>query len=127
MREVNVEAAILKYDAPVMFLVLKNHILLTPKNIREIADTAEQLSGGKPYLLFSDARARIQITDSGRFAASDQRIVSLIRAGAVLIDSFFVKFIVNLALRYNKFPFPFRIFTNAAKALDWLKQQNQFK
>lgn len=123
MSEVDLSAAILRYEEPVMYLVLKDNVRLTPSHIREISDAAGELSEGKPYLLFSDARVHLAISPEGQGAAADKNILSLIGASAVLVTSWPQKFIANLVIRFSNMPFPMKLFTNAAKALDWLKMQ----
>jgi len=125
MSEVDLSAAILKYEEPVMYLVLKENIQLDPANLREIANGASELSSGKPYLLFSDARVNLAITPEGQGAASDKNLLALIGASAILVKSWHKKWIVNLFIRFSNMPFPMRLFTNAAAALSWLEMQKR--
>ncbi len=122
--EVDLQAAILKYEEPVMYLVLKDNTELNSNNLQEIAQKAGELSAGKPFLLFSDARVNLDITPDGhKAAASDRSLMALVGASAVLVSSWPKKFITNLFIRNTTMPFPVKFFTNASKALDWLKLQ----
>lgn len=123
--EVDLTAAILKYEEPVMYLVLKDNVQLNPAHVREIADSASELSAGKPYLLFSDARVHIKLTPEATSTASDRNLLSLIGASAILVKSWPQKMIANLFIRYSEMPFPTRLFTNASKALSWLEMQKK--
>jgi len=125
MSEVDLSAAILRYEEPVMFLILKENTELNPANLREIATSASELSAGKPYLLFSDARVSLGISPDGAGAAADRNLLSLIGASAILVSSWPKKFIANLYIRFNKTPFPLRLFTSAKEALNWLELQKK--
>lgn len=125
MREVDLSAGILRYEDPVMFLVLKDNTCLNAENLREIANNASDLSAGKPYLLLSDARVNLDIAPDGHNAAAKGDLIQLIQANAVLVSSWPKKFIANMFIRFNQLPFPMRLFTNVQQALNWLELQKQ--
>lgn len=125
MREVDLSVGILRYEEPVMFLILKEDTCLTAAKLEEIAESARRLSAGKPYLLFSDARANLDISPDGQRVASSGQLLRLIGASAILVSSWPKKFIANLFIRFNTMPFPMRLFTNAGKALSWLEMQKK--
>lgn len=125
MREVDLSTAFLRYEEPVMYLILKDHIQLNPTNIREIANSASELSEGKPYLLMSDARVEMAITPEGQGAAADKDILQLIRGSAILVSSWPKKMLVNLVIHFSNMPFPMKMFTHAGEALNWLEMQKK--
>ena len=125
MREVDLSTAFLRYEEPVMYLILKDDIRLTPANIREIANAASELSDGKPYLLFSDARVQMAITAEGQNAASDANILKLIGANAILVSSWPRQMLVNMVAHFSNMPFPMKMFTHPGEALNWLEIQRK--
>jgi hypothetical protein len=125
MSEVDLSAGILRYEEPVMFLILKENALLTADKLEEIAESASRLSAGKPYLLFSDARANLDISPDGQNAAAGGQLLRLIGANAILVSSWPKKFIANMFIRFNNMPFPMKLFTSAGKALSWLEMQKK--
>lgn len=125
MSEVDLSAGILRYEEPVMFLILKENTCLTADKLEEIAESARRLSAGKPYLLFSDARANLDISPDGQRVASSGQLLKLIGANAILVSSWPKKFIANLFIRFNRMPFPMRLFTSASQALSWLELQKK--
>jgi hypothetical protein len=125
MSEIDLSTAFLRYEEPFMYLILKDHIQLDPAKIREISNTASELSQGKPYLLLSDARAQLAITPEGQGAAADKDILQLVSASAILVSSWPKKLLVNMVIHFSNMPFPMKMFTHAGEALNWLDAQRK--
>jgi hypothetical protein len=125
MSEIDLSTAFLRYEEPFMYLILKDHIQLDPTNIRELANTASELSQGRPFLLLSDARAQMAITPEGQGTAADRDILQLVSASAILVSSWPKKLLANMMINFSNLPFPMKMFTHAGEALNWLDGQRK--
>ncbi|MEW6470029.1 MAG: hypothetical protein AB1458_13960 [Bacteroidota bacterium] len=123
MEKIDLGYATLHYQEPVVHIVFHDGAELGFPEVRQLTRCAEQLSGKKPYLVLSDARARVNVTYEGRKLAADVREAPLHRGSAILVWRSMYKVAINIFSDIRKPPYPFRAFTRKQEALDWLLQQ----
>jgi len=110
----------IRYEGPVVYFVFKEGAELGFPEIRECTYHAERLSGKKPYLVLSDARVNMNVTQEGRKVASDIKEAPLLRGTAVLVKNTALKIATNYFTKFGGPNYPFRAFTDKQKAIDWL-------
>lgn len=110
----------ISYKEPVVYLVFKDGAELGFPQIRELTSHAEKLCGNKPYLVFSDTRAKVNVTPEGRKVSADSKEAPLHRGTAVLVKSSMIKIAINFFGGLQKPMYPFRAFTDKKEAIDWL-------
>lgn len=125
MNEIEFPHSIVIYNPPVMFLNFKEGAELDVKEIKEMINAAETLSGKKPYLLLSDVRNQVEITPEGRKIAADKNESPCVLANAVLTNNLALKLTANFFIKINKPHFPLKVFNDYRKALKWLMEQNE--
>jgi hypothetical protein len=120
MTEIQLPFATVHYDAPVVYFVYKDGAELGFPEIKEAIAISEKLSGGMPYVTFSDVRADVNITDQGRKYVADHNNMPLFRGSAILVTSTLYSFAVNFISHFRSAKYPFRAFVTEEKALEWL-------
>src|SRR5688572_4943773 len=95
MNEINLSYVNIKYNAPIVHFTFKEGAELGFPEIREMITCAEQLSGNKPYVTFSDVRVSVNITNEGRKVIADPQNMPFFRGTAVLVKNSMYKYAVN--------------------------------
>jgi hypothetical protein len=109
-----------RYDAPIVYFYYKEGTQLGFPEIKEMVTLAEKLSGGKPYLTFSDVRGDIDVTQQGRKYLANTENMPLFRGAAILVKSTLFSYAVNFVAHFNRKPHPYRAFLTEEKATEWL-------
>jgi len=122
MKKINFAFGGLEDRSGVIYFIIKDGAHLDVKEIHQLFEGCKELSGNKPFLLISDARVQLDITSEGRKAASARELGLVVAANAVLVNSLGVRLIANIFSKINKPPFPYQVFNDEEKALDWLRQ-----
>jgi hypothetical protein len=120
MEQIELGYATLSYNDPIVEIVYKAHAQLGFIEIRELIASAQKLSAGKPYLVFSDVRDGIEVTPLGKKVVSDPAESPLHRGTAVLLKSEMLVLAANFISSFKKEPYPFKAFTERKKAMQWL-------
>lgn len=93
--------------------------------MREHMATMDEKFPNRKRLVFIDARnvksaASKEMRD---YLAHDEKVVHATLAVAALVGSGVARIAGNLILSFNKPSYPFRMFSNEKKAIQWLKSQ----
>lgn len=110
------------YKAPIMYLVFKKDAELDVKEVREMIKAAEELAGKKPYLLMSDVRNDVTISEAARKISASKEEAPFVLANAILTDNIALRITANFFIQINKPHFPVKVFSNADKAHKWLME-----
>jgi len=111
----------IEYKAPIVYFSYKEGTELGFPEIRELISYAEKLSNGKPYVTFSDVRVNLNITEEGRRIVEDLNNMPLFRGTAALVKNSVYSFAANFMNNFSRKPYPFKVFTEKEKAINWLK------
>lgn len=113
--------ALVSYEAPIVYFTYKEGTELGFPEIKELITCAEKLSGGRPYVTFSDVRVDLNITKQGELYLDNLDNMPLFRGTAALVKNSVYSFAANFMGRFSRKPFPFKAFTSKARAISWLK------
>ena len=103
--------------------ILRAGVTLEPEDVRSIKEMNLRLCKGKNYALLVDPKEGSSITDEARTLLASKELAELNIAKAILIYTQKQKIIGNIYLKINKPSVKTRIFTDRAKALEWLQLQ----
>ena len=120
--EMELEYVKVYYRAPIVYMVFKEGVELGIPEIRELITCAEMLSEKKPYVIFCDARVKMDVTAEGRRLTASGKAAPLHRGTAVLVKNTLYQYAATLFSKFEKPQFPYRVFTDEQEALDWLLQ-----
>ena len=120
MNTIELSYVTIRYEQPVVYFTYREGAELGFPEIRELVRCAEQLSGGKPYVTFSDVRVGMNITEEGKRYVSNPDHMPLFRGTAVLVKNSMYSFAVNLMSNIQRSRYPFKAFTDKNKAINWL-------
>lgn len=122
METIELEYVKIHYAQPIVYLAFKEDAAIGFPEVRELTFYAEKLSGHKPYVVFSDCRVNMDVTREGRRLAAKAKEAPLHKGSAVLVKNTAYQLAANLFSEFDKPEFPYRVFTDKQKALDWLLQ-----
>lgn len=94
---------------------------VTLEDMKEINVISTKLSENKKVPVFTDIREIKSMTREARLFASSEIAVKVTSAVAALTGTPVSRVLANFFMGINKPPFPTRLFTSEAKALEWLK------
>ena len=87
---------------------------------RETMEAIRTLGQGKPVLLFSDITNLKSATHQARAFGVEEEFCRLLRAIAMRTNSQIGRVIGNFFIRFNRPPYPSKIFSSAKEALEWI-------
>lgn len=119
-QEIILDYATLHYEEPIVHIVFQEGAQLGFPEMRRLIACAEKLSGKKPYFVFSDVRANVQVTREGKRVAKDINEAPLHLGSAILLNSNMLAMGINFFQDLGYPQFPFRAFTDKQEAIDWL-------
>lgn len=119
-QEIILEYATLYYEEPIVYIVFNDGVELGFPETKELISCAEKLSDYKPYFVFSDVRANVQVTREGKRVARDRNQAPLHLGSAILLNSTMLKFGINFFKDIGDPSYPFRAFTDKQEAINWL-------
>ena len=122
MNEIELEYVKIFYKEPIVYMTFKEDAELGVPEMHELIDYAEKLSGKKPYVIFSDVRVNMDVTHEGRRLVANAQVAPFHKGTAVLVKNTLYLYAVNLFAKFNKPAYPYQVFTDKQKALDWLMQ-----
>lgn len=120
MNELKLPYGIIKYEEPIVYITLKKGVELGFPEIKELIHYAESLSGGKNYFVFSNVPDNVTVTPEGRKFSFDAKNSPFQKGTAVLVKSNAVSLAANLYMDFKQPEFPYKVFTEKQKAIDWL-------
>jgi hypothetical protein len=94
---------------------------LTLEDAIEIFHASKKVTGGKKAVSLVDARNVKSATSEVRKYGAREETVIYRAAIAVLVSSSITRALGNIFMRLNKPPYPSRLFTTEAEAMEWLK------
>lgn len=99
---------------------------ITVEEAQQIIQLRLQLIGDKSYPVLVDGRKVGSLDKESRNSFAGSEALKGVKAGAILIDSTFNKFLGNFFLKvtYKKEKLPTMIFTDRQLAINWLKKFN---
>jgi len=123
MNEVKLSFATLTYRDPIIYVKYKDNVRLDTKEIGELMEGCNKISGNKPFLLLVDITNFVDITPEGNAASIDKKITGNIIASAPLVKKLGQRLMSNTFLEINKPPYAMRAFNDEKKAVKWLMEQ----
>ena len=120
MEQINLTYATIRYQEPIVYLTFKAGAELGFPEMKELVDCAEKLCDKKNYFILSDVREHISVTAEGKRYSAQNRNSPYQRGTAVLVKNSLYKLAVNVFLGIQEPEFPYSVFTEEQKAIDWL-------
>jgi hypothetical protein len=121
MNEIELPYAHLAYQAPIVQITFKDNVELGYPEIHNLIRYANILSDNKPYYIFSDARACVNITPQGRKLAANLNVAPLHKGTAVLVQPSILKTALTAFGKLIQPSVPYRLFIDRYQAVNWLK------
>ncbi len=115
----NSKFVIFELENEILFANIKSKLKIDKNIAIEIVKTRMGFTEGKSYPQLIQDMGVISIDREAREYFSSEGIMG-ITAGAFLLNSVFSKFLGNFYLKITRPPIPTKIFTDKAKALEWL-------
>jgi hypothetical protein len=84
---------------------------------------SQQITQGKRYAAFSDARGFMSITKEAMAFGSAKECNDPIIAHAILVNSLPNRLMGNFIIKFHRPPAPTRLFTDEQEALTWLREK----
>ena len=107
-------------DDGVMRIRFPQDYHFTLDDIRELNRQHHEISEVcRPLLVYAESVAAAE-HEAQQFASS-QESVEVVSAMAIIVRSFFTRALADIFMRFNKPPYPTRVFTDEADALAWLE------
>lgn len=130
MNELKLPYATIRYEEPIIYITFKQGSELGFPEMKELVQYAETLSGYKNYFVFSQVGENVSVTMEGRRFAFDAKNSPYQKGTAVLVKNNVVSLAANLYVGFKDPAFPYKVFTDKQKAIDWLLSlplQSEFK
>lgn len=121
MEEIKLWYATIHYDAPIVYIDLKEGTELGFPEINELTRHAEKLADQKPYFVLTHLHKNVNLTNEGKRVAAEAKTAPLHKGTALLVDSTMYMIAANFFNNFRKPEFPFKVFTEKQKAIDWLQ------
>jgi transcriptional regulatory protein LevR len=93
----------------------------TIEKARELIETIKKITENKTSPLLVDMRQQKSISREARQFYSRKETMDTVTALALIVESAISKVLANFFLGLNKPPYPTRLFTVEAEAIEWLK------
>jgi hypothetical protein len=121
MTEIALSYVTIRYKAPIVYFIYKEGTQLGFPEIKELIKYAEKLSGGKPYVTFSDVTVDMNLTEEGKKFVANLDNMPLFRGTAALVKNNMFSFAANFMNAFSKKTYPFKAFVKEEKAIEWLQ------
>lgn len=105
----------------IVYVYLKDNCEINVKWQEKMLKVYEEITEGKLMHFVFTAGDGVSITKEARDNATKIEAQSLIGASAVVVDNLAYKLIANFYLKFNKPKRPYKVFSNKADAVLWLK------
>ena len=120
MEELNLDYVCIRYEKPIVYLTFKSGADIGFPEVKELIACAEKLSDKKNYVVLSDVREDVSVTREGRKYSAQSKNSPFHKGTAVLVKNTAYKLAVDLFLGLQVPEFPYSVFTEEQKAIDWL-------
>lgn len=120
MNELKLSYATIRYEAPIIYITFKQGSELGFPEMKELVHYAELLSEHKNYFVFSHVGDNVSVTQEGRRFAFETKNSPYQKGTAVLVKNNVVSLAANLYVGFKDPAFPYKVFTEKQKAIDWL-------
>jgi hypothetical protein len=111
----------------ILYLVYKPNLITTINVAKKIVEDRLKISNGLSRPIFLDARNLVSVDRASMKYYKTKESMQHASAGAFLINHPIARFIGNIFLNIDKPPIPAKIFTDKAKALQWLEYYKGIK
>ncbi len=108
-------------DGIVRLIYILDNTELTRADAEENIVAIAKAGGGRKRLLLADIRKIKSADRESRVFSASAAAVKVITALAIFISSPVGKVLGNIFMRINNPPYPTRLFTSEAEAIEWLK------
>ncbi len=105
----------------IVFAVFKKGITITLEGAREIIEKRVLFTGKNFYPMLFEDEGAVSIEKGARDYLSNEGTEGL-TAGAFILRSIYSTFLINFYLSVNPPKVPSKMFTDRAKAIEWLEQ-----
>ena len=119
---IETRSATIALDEDSIVHVTYRHVTVTVEDAKDQVAIYRELGNGQPVLRLVDMTQLISTDGEVRQYGVSPETIAMTRAMAVISNSFVSKMLANFFLKFNKPPFPVRLFTDKEEAIDWLKQ-----
>lgn len=121
MKEIENNIVEVWFEDGIVFLKFQKDTILDLETIKRTIKMTEQFSVEEnKYVLVDITNLKSVTTEARKYAA--QQVHKYIYARAVLVNSYFTKFLFTSYLKFSKPDFPFAVFTNKEDAVAWLNE-----
>jgi hypothetical protein len=110
-------------DEGILHVRLLEGMEIDLENAMENFEISKQLTKGKRYAAFTDARATLTITKEAMAFGSGKVANENLIAQAILIQSLANRILGNFMIKFHKPLAPTRLFSKEEEAMDWLRAQ----
>ena len=123
-KKVETEYVYLKLTNGIVHVIFKSNLNIKLDIAQKIVNSRLELIDGKSYPTLVDGRNVISMDKETRDCFVSEKGREGVKAAAVLTGSVFNRFLSNFFLKVSfvKSYFPTRLFTDEAKAIEWLEQ-----
>ena len=102
-------------------IVILANAEITAENAKQIIAAQAEVMDGQKAPVFTDARQIKNLTHAARTLGVGKESLKINLAVALLIASPVSRILGNLFVNFSHPPFPTRLFTSEASAVEWLK------
>ena len=108
-------------DGILRYTVVLPNAEITLEDVKEIVVAYRKINRGSVRPVLNDIRNVKSVNRAARVYVTSQEAAGLVSATALLVASPVSRMVGNFFLRVNKPPYPTKLFTSEAKAIEWLK------
>lgn len=107
-------------DDGIMRIEFPQDYHFTLEDVRDLNCRHREIScERRPLLAYSQSVAAAE-HEAQQFASSEE-VVEVVSALAIIVHSFFTRAMAEIFMKFHKPPYPTRVFTSEADALEWLE------
>lgn len=110
------------FENGLVYAICKPDCVLSIDATRLIVQDRKRVSNGKKSPIFLDLRNMVSADNATRTYLASAESQEYITAGAILINNYIQRMLMNLWLKIDKPVIPTKGFTDKEKALQWLEQ-----
>jgi hypothetical protein len=120
MNEIILPYVTIRYKAPIIYLTFKQGSELGFPEMRELVYCAEKLTNKNNYLVLSDVREGVKVTQEGKKYSLLAINAPYHKGTAVLVNNSAYSLAVTLFIGLKAPEFPYKAFINESNATEWL-------
>jgi hypothetical protein len=109
------------FEDGILFSKFQKDTVVNLEAVKTTIELREKISVEKnQYWLFDITNIKSVTNEARQYGSKHGH--NLVSACAVLVNSYFTKFLFTTYMKFNKPDFPFAFFANEEKAVEWLKE-----